>query len=209
MINWDKNKGIEIFPLSKVELLSLFLLLIPFTFFAQKKILIPNGSFEGIPKIGAEPEFWKACGSNSTADIMPGPWGVKQKPKEGKSYIGLTAREDKTYESISCKLPSPLLKDSCYNFKVDLCKSSSYAGYNKAGVFRIWAGTKYCEKVQLLAVSEPISNLYWKNFVFTFIAKDEFEFISIECYYKTPSFLPYRANILIDALLFFEVCERV
>jgi hypothetical protein len=65
---------------------------------------------------------------------MPGPWGVKQLPKDGDSYLGLTAREDKTYESISCKLPTALQKDSCYTFKVDLCRATSYAGYNGVGI---------------------------------------------------------------------------
>ena len=208
MENWKKNYAFYLMPTRTLELFSFFLMLISFPLLGQQKIYIPNGSFEGTPKIGAEPKFWQACGANSTADIMPGPWGVKQKPKEGNSYLGLTAREDKTYESISCRLPSPIMKDSCYNFKVDLCRSAEYAGYNGLGVFRIWGGNSYCDKVQLLAVSDPISNYEWKSFVFSFIAKANYEYISIECYYKKPSLFHYRANILIDALLFFELCER-
>ena len=207
MDNWKKNYS-SAFRIRIRELFTLCLLLIHLSVIGQQKILIPNGSFEGTPKIGAEPKFWKSCGANSTADLMPGPWDVKQKPKDGNSYLGLTAREDKTYESISCRLPSPIMKDSCYSFKVDLCRSAAYAGYNGVGVFRVWGGTSHCDKIQLLAVSDPISNYEWKNFVFTFIAKDEYDYISIECYYKKPSLFHYRANILIDALLFFEICER-
>jgi hypothetical protein len=193
---------------SKAALAVLLLALNSYTASSQGKIQIPNGSFEGTPGIGSEPKYWKSCGTNSTADIMPGPWGVKQLPKDGDSYLGLTAREDKTYETISCKLPSALQKDSCYTFKVNLCRASSYAGYNGIGILRIWGGNKYCDKQQLLAVSGPVSNFDWKNYALSFISKDNYDYISIECYYKMPSLFPYRANILIDALLFFEICAR-
>jgi hypothetical protein len=171
-------------------------------------IPIPNGSFEGTHREGAPPKFWASCGSNSTPDILPGPWGVTLLPKDGNSYLGLTAREDKTFESISCKLPIPLQKDSCYSFNVSLSRSQAYAGFNGIGTFRMWGGNHPCEKKQLLALSVPIGNFEWKNFVFNFVPNESYNFISIECFYKTPSLFPYRANILIDALLFFEACER-
>jgi hypothetical protein len=171
-------------------------------------INIPNGSFEGISKGASCPKEWVACGYNSTPDILPGPWGVTTIPSEGNSYLGLTAREDKTFEAISTKLLKPLRKNQCYSFKVDLCRSSAYAGFNGAGTMRIWGAKSSCERRQLLAVSPVISNYDWKTISFSFFAKDTYDYIIIECYYKMPSLFHYRANILIDSFFYFESCDR-
>lgn len=174
----------------------------------RDSIFVPNGSFENTPHIATLPDFWEGCGYNSTPDILPGPWGVTLLAANGYSYIGLTAREDKTYESMSCLLPESLKKDSCYTFKIMLARSSSYAGFKGAGCFRLWGGDSNCAKKQLLAVSNPIQHYDWKTYAFSFISLNEYDYITIECYYKTPSLFPYRANLLIDSFLFFESCER-
>ncbi len=176
--------------------------------YVRDSIFIPNGSFENTPKIASLPDFWDGCGYNSTPDLLPGPWGVTLLAADGYSYLGLTAREDNTYEKVSCKLDKPLKKDSCYTFNVMLARSSNYAGYKGAGCFRLWGGFQKCDKKQLLVVSPPVSNYEWKNFIFSFITKNEYDYITIECFYKTPSFFPYRANLLIDGFLFFESCNR-
>lgn len=194
----------------------LFFLTVSVELFAQKmpqikkdeKIIIPNGSFEGVPQDALNPDGWESCGYNSTPDILPGPWGVYQKPTDGNTFLGLTAREDNTYEAISAKLEKPLKKDNCYSFKVDLSRSSAYAGYSGAACFRVWGGKTPCDRRQLLAVSPVIEHYDWKTYNFSFFAKEAYPYITIECYYKTPSLVPYRANILIDSFFFFESCER-
>jgi len=175
----------------------------------KEKIFIPNGSFEGVPHDAINPEGWKACGYNSTPDILPGPWGVYQKPTDGNTFLGLISREDNTYESIVAKLPKSLKKDHCYRFNVDLSRSNAYAGYSGATTLRIWGTDKSCNKLQLLATSPVIEHYEWKTYNFSFIAKQSYSHIIIECYYKVPSMLPYRGNILIDSFFFFESCDRV
>lgn len=174
----------------------------------DEKVMIPNGSFEGIPQDALNPEGWESCGYNSTPDILPGPWGVYQKPTDGNTFLGLICREDKTYESISAKLESPLQKDHCYRFEVDLSRSLAYAGYSGASCLRIWGAKSACEPLQLLANSPAIEHYDWKTYNFSFIAEAKYTHIVIECYFKVPCLVPYRGNILIDSFFYFESCER-
>lgn len=174
----------------------------------SKKIFITNGSFEGIPKESSNPSGWKSCGYNSSPDILPGPWGVHRSATDGKSFLGLICREDNSFESIETKLSETLKKDSCYSFKVDLSRASSYSSYNGAASIRIWGAKNSCQKSQLLVSSEPIDHYDWKTYYFSFIPNKNYDYIIIECYYKTPSLLPYKGNVLIDRLLYFESCTR-
>jgi hypothetical protein len=174
----------------------------------EEKITIPNGSFEDLPKDGRIPSRWKACGANSTPDILPGPWGVTNPPSHGNSYLGLITREDNTFEAVTVKLEKAMKKDQCYTFNVDLAHSAAYSGYAKTGCLRVWGGNSPCERKQLLAVSGVIEHYEWKTYGFSFFAKDEYKYITIECYYKMPSLIPYRANILIDTFFSLEICDR-
>ncbi len=175
---------------------------------ADERIYINNGSYEGVPQDAATVEYWDNCGYNSTPDLLPGPWGVNQKPAHGDTYLGLTTREDNTFEGIYTELTKPLKKGHCYSFKIDLAHSQTYAGYSGAVSLRIWGGNKNCEKKQLLVCSPVVGHADWRSYNFSFYTNESYSFIIIEAYYKTPSLLPYRGNILIDAFFFFDSCER-
>lgn len=174
----------------------------------DERIYIENGSFEGIPHDAVNIDGWESCGYNSTPDLLPGPWGVYQKPTDGNTFLGLISREDNTYEIISTKLKKALKKEHCYSFKVDLSRSPAYAGYSGATCLRVWGANTPCEKIQLLATSPVIEHYEWKTYNFSFFTKFSYQYIIIECYYKTPTLLPYRGNILVDSFFFFESCER-
>jgi hypothetical protein len=95
---------------------------------ATKPVVLTNGSFEGVPHDAVNPEGWKSCGNDSSPDILPGPWGVYQKPTKGKTYLGLITRENNTWETIYQKMSTPFRKNRCYKFKVDQTYSTANLG---------------------------------------------------------------------------------
>ena len=113
----------------------LFLLIIfnmPFLFCQENvvdTVYLGNASFEGIPGGNRVPQNWADCGPEdmSPPDIHPtGIWQVWTPSYDGYTYIGMVARENNTWESVSQRLPSILLKDSCYSFSIYMCRSTEY-----------------------------------------------------------------------------------
>lgn len=189
-----------------MRIIFLFVGLLSVSFNPNSSILLNNPSFEGVPEDARVPDGWHACGSYSTPDILPGPWGVYQEAFHGETFLGLISREDGTWEHIGQRLPQPLKKDECYTFSVKLARSSGYVGYNKALKFRIWGGMKKCEKAQLLGHTVAINHTEWKSYRFDFFTNDAYTNIVIEAYYVGN--VPYRGNLLVDACSPFEVCMR-
>lgn len=178
--------------------------------FAQTETMptIKNGSFEGKPHDAIAPEGWESCGYDSTPDILPGPWGVYQKPTHGNTFLGLITREDNSWEMVYQKLERPLLKDHCYKIKLDLARSPAYAGYAGATCLRIWGGTAPCEKKVKLATSPAVEHYEWKTYELILIPDQDIHYLFLECYYKEPTLFPYRGNILIDFIQPLEPCDR-
>jgi hypothetical protein len=173
-----------------------------------KPIALNNPSFDGEPHDAVTPKSWTACGLDSSPDILPGPWGVYQKPTHGNTFIGLITREDNTWEALGQKMPKPFKKERCYKFKVDLASSPAYAGYSKPTCFRVWAGNSACDRAQLIAISPTVDHYEWKTYDFLFSPKEDYKYIIIECYYKQPSLNYYKGNLLIDNVSEFEMCDR-
>ncbi len=176
---------------------------------APKPIVLNNPSFEGVPHDAVTPNGWEACGIDSSPDILPGPWGVYQKPTNGNTYLGLITRENNSWETIGQKLPKPLQKDRCYKVKVDLSMSPAYAGYSKPTRLRIWLSNSKCERTKLIATSPTIDHYEWKTYEFLFSTEeDSYKYIIIEAFYKSPAINFYRGNLLIDNFTAFESCDR-
>lgn len=174
----------------------------------SKPLTLRNPSFEGVPHDAVTPDEWQACGLDSSPDILPGPWGVYQKPTHGNSFMGLIARENNSWEAAGQQLKKPLKKNQCYKVKVDLARSPAYAGYNQPTCLRIWGSNSPCERDELLAASEAVSHYEWKTYEFIFAPFQNYRYIIIECYYKTPVLEYYRGNLLIDNFTAFEACDR-
>jgi len=174
----------------------------------NKPLKLNNASFEGIPHDAVTPDGWKECGLDSSPDIMPGPWGVYQKPTNGSTFVGLITRENNSWESLSQKLTKAFKKHKCYQFKVDLSSSPAYAGYSKPTCLRIWLGNEHCQRSKLVVSSDLIDHYEWKTYEFMFATDQDYKFILIECYYKQPSLNYYRGNLLIDNFSIFEMCDR-
>ena len=184
-------------------LLGAFLVVTP----PKTSIKLMNPSFEGEPQDATTPQGWDACGLYSTPDILPGPWGVYQKPSEGQTFIGLISREDGTWEYLGQQLTKPMKATKCYNFNIQLARSTGYVGYNRPLRLRIWGGTKKCKKEEMLGASPAIKHLTWKNYEFNFFPKKKYTFITLEAYYVGDE--QYRGNLFIDNCSSIESCDRV
>ena len=191
--------------------------------FGQKVIKLINPSFEGPPSagqpgVGLRLSGWFDCGSyhytgQTPPDIHPTgsyAWSVDSRPQQGNTFLGMVVRYDDTHEFVGQTLSSPLLKDKCYSFSCYLSMSDVYLSptnrnrdstenFTTPTVLRIWGGNTLCEdKAQLLAESEPISNLNWKPYFFKLSPKFNYKYIILEVFYKTPVLFPYNGHLLLD-----------
>lgn len=210
-------------------IVSLSLFFIPTSGWSQESIELINPSFEGIPHGGGSLrdgiKGWKDCGRvyfkretppdlhNSIpaevemddSDLF---FGVKKEASDGRTFLGMVARDNETYEAISQRLQKKLQQDQCYTFNIDLCHSDIYyspypvnaksKSYTKPIVLRIYGGDSYCSKRELLAESDAISNTDWQTFTFEFKPTFDFKYLTLIAYYKTPTLLPYNGNLLLD-----------
>ncbi len=176
---------------------------------AQEVIPFINGSFEGERSTAATmPQGWMPCRMGTTPDILPGAWGVYTIPAHGQSYVGLITRDDGSFESIGQRLSTPLQKNKCYSFTVDLAHSKTYSGYNLPIRLRVWAGAKSCAKDQLLWESDLIYNQDWETHEIRFSATNNYRYIIIEAYFAPGVFVRYRGNVLLDHITDIVMCDR-
>ncbi|MBI1226233.1 MAG: hypothetical protein GC192_13450 [Bacteroidetes bacterium] len=181
-------------------------------------IYLENPSFEGVPSEGGNgnslPKGWQDCGfpGETPPDVHPKPgigaFQVTKEPMDGRTYLGLVTRENDTWEMVSQKLEAPLKIGGSYAFSIGLCRSEIYlsasrisnkeVNYAAPVKLRIWGGNKYCERKELLAESELITNKDWKRYNFIFTPSNDIKYIILEAFYKTPTPFPYNGNLLID-----------
>ncbi|MCP4438979.1 MAG: OmpA family protein [Aureispira sp.] len=176
-------------------------------------IYLENPSFEDMPRAGRSPSGWEDCGQagETPPDVQPyGGFNVTKTAQDGSTYLGLVTRDNKTWEAVGQRLSKPLKKGGCYNFSLQLCKSGSYisptkrdqnklTNFERGVTIRVWAGNSYCDRAELLDQTDIVDNTYWKGYNMKFNPKDNnYSFIIIEAYYKTPTLFFYNGNILID-----------
>lgn len=101
-------------------------------------IPIKNGSFEDIPSCCKVPKSWENTGHEyeTPPDIHPALdedgnpfFSVTKMAKDGNTYLGMVVRSYGTHERIRQKLTKKLIKDSCYQFSIYLCRSEFYKSY--------------------------------------------------------------------------------
>ncbi len=183
------------------------------------------GSIVGKDKI----KGWFDCGAihsprESAPDIHPGDsWGVGKEPYEGETYLGLVVRDNDTWESVSQKLASkdgtmtPMVSGNCYRLSMAVARAESYVSgsrlrmmqkgdiaqiynYTTPTVIRVWGGDSHCNIKELLATSNPVINSEWETIELDFTPKEDFDFITIQAYYKVPVLFPYNGHVLVDNL---------
>lgn len=197
---------------SKLQYLAFFLAL-PLLAVAQKDapILLVNPSFEDLPRAGQQPNGWSDCGprSETPPDVQPGQFGVTLAPSNGQSYLGLVVRDNETWEMVGQRLSRALEQNQCYEFSIDLCRSSEYmsatknsaekASYATPARLIIWGGNSPCEKGEPLYETSIIQNARWLTTNCRLSPKKgSWTYIILEAYYNTPLLFPYNGNILVD-----------
>ncbi|MBK8052762.1 MAG: hypothetical protein IPK35_05665 [Saprospiraceae bacterium] len=183
-------------------------------------VRLKNPSFEDNPKRGGEAmtgiSGWFDCGkinfpSESPPDIHPnGYWGNNLPAYHGKTYLGMVARDNGTYESVSQKLNSRLLKNTEYEFTLNIAKSKNYisrtrtsgieANYTNPIVLRIWGGLGSCEEKELLYSSAPINHNDWRQYIIRIKPNQDLKGLTFEAYYKPGTVTGYNGHILLDAI---------
>lgn len=188
---------------------------------APQVIEIRNASFEDIPREGSDGvntlkiRSWTDCGfANETPpDIHPvvrGNFRVVNDASHGDTYLGMVVRDNETYEGLSQRLQQPLVGGNCYVLNVKLARSLDYhsrsrytdknANYITPATFRVWAGNGYCDRKELLHTTREVIHTRWINYTMELKPSDNYQFLIIEVFYKTPVLFPYNGNILVDDL---------
>ncbi len=180
---------------------------------ANEPITLINPSFEDIPRYGKPPRGWYDCGfpGETPPDVQPLPEGqfqVSKPANEGDTYLGLVVRDNETWEMVSQRLSAPLQAGKCYQFSLFLCRSNLYVSqsrttdeevnYTTPAKLKIWGGTGYCNKAELLAETSQIINTRWLEYNFKFEPKKTHTYFMLEVFYKTPVLFPYNGNVLVD-----------
>lgn len=191
----------------------LIICLIAASAFSQKSIVIKldNPSFEDFPQAARAPQGWFDCGfaSETPPDIQPnGSFQVTKTAEHGSTYLGMVVRDNNTWEAIGQKLKTPLVKGAAYTFSLFASRSELYVSQSKTSnkelnyttpvVVRIWGGSGYCSKDEMLDETEPITNGAWEKKTFKFTPKSNHTHFMIEAFFKTPTLFPYNGNILLD-----------
>lgn len=184
----------------------------------DEPIRLINPSFEGIPAEGTingrMPDGWYDCGfpGETIVDVHPkadgGQFQVTTPAFHGKTYIGLVVRANDTWEMVSQRLNGTLQAGKCYEFSLSLARSLTYlsasrnssdqVNYSQPIRLRIWGGSGYCNRTELLDETTPIINTNFKNYDFRFQPKQNHTYIVLEAFYRTPTPFAYNGNVLID-----------
>jgi hypothetical protein len=156
-------------------------------------IYLTNPSFEGYNNLGVVPKAWEDFSDKreSPPDIQPGFFGVHRKAKDGKTFVGMVYRDNKTHEAIGQYLPLPLQAGETYSFKLHVAKGIELNSlsrltkrmiyYDSPVALTIIGYDKTCEIGKILATSDEIELKVWHEL--TFLLKPNFavDHIIIKC----------------------------
>ena len=173
-------------------------------------IKLENSSFEAA-LFGNS--VWFDCGfaRENPPNVLPNDkFQMTTKAFDQSKYLGLVTRDNNTWDGIGQRLKTRLLANVVYTFSLYACKSSIYtyknldtnklSNYKKPVTLRIWGGSGYCAKEELLVETQVIDNEEWKKCEFSIKPKSSTGHILIEAFYKVPTLFPYNGNVLIDNL---------
>ncbi|MCG8329244.1 MAG: hypothetical protein MI974_16230 [Chitinophagales bacterium] len=189
--------------------LVVLILLVGQTLIGQELIALTNPSLEDKARVSRVPHGWQNCGfeEESPPDTHPGGFfGVNKLAVHGNTYVGLVARDNDSWECIGQALESPLLKDSCYQLAFMAAQSDSLisgsreqkglVNYINPCKIRLWAGFQHQDGYELLAETDPIEHQEWKEYILTFVATKNYNYLYVEVYYT--GITPYCGHVLID-----------
>jgi len=163
---------------------------------------------------------WQEFPAESIPDIHPSSsgnraFGVDLKAEHGNTYLGMVTRPNNSWEYVSQKLKSRFQIGACYSLSMYVARSEKYNSYIRVAedsnemlvvdftnpiIVRIWGGSCEDAKEELLAQSEPISNVDWKRIDFQLFPLLDYKYITIEAYYRNGFDQPYAGHVMIDNL---------
>ena len=180
----------------------------------DRPIELTNASFEDLARPQQPPYGWWDCGftGETPPDVHPvlpdGAFKVTKEAQNGNTYLGMVVRENDTWESVAQRLNRPLEANQCYAFSIYLARSAVYVSSLKGRLdevnfttpvkLRIWGGTGFCNKRELLDESSLVKNTDWKEYHFKFSPKQRHTYIVLEAFFQTPAPVPPNGNILLD-----------
>ncbi|MEZ4988353.1 MAG: hypothetical protein R2795_25565 [Saprospiraceae bacterium] len=177
---------------------------------AQHPSLV-NPGFEGSPNHSTVPEGWIDCGfpGESAPDVHPDNiFGVRTRPFEGNTYLGLVGRDNHTWERVGASLSDPLQKGGCYTFSIALCRAQEYLStsrvtYNELSYtapvyFRLWGCEKSGVAKELLGKTGLINHTDWRKYEFLLQPLEgTYGHILLEVGFATK--VAVNGNLLLDA----------
>ena len=199
-----------------VQVLIALILCATYQSLAQTVVInLKNPSFEGTPKQG---EFnplpvdfgWvdvKAFGNEESApDIHPvRDLGVTKAAKDGKTYLGIVARDNNTSEAVRQQLATPLLKGVRYKFSLWACRSATFRSgsrrtlkpvdYLQPCILELWASTGNKDDEKLEA-TPSITATDWQKFNFEFTPTKNCTFFTLKAFSEDAT----NGHILVDSL---------
>ena len=177
-----------------------------------EKIDLINPSFEQLNN-QSEAIGWGSYDfdKETPLNIQPGLFGCKLFAQQGKTYMGMIARDNGTYESIRQVLTKPLKAGVCYRMSVFLAKSSTYeslsrttgmaANYIRPLKLTVW-GTEAKTRDILplpddwLTETLPIHNDQWRKYTFYIQPPKDVYVLVFTVNHVVDK--PYNGNLLID-----------
>lgn len=208
-----------------IQLFTSSVLLLSSTSYCQVEVALRNSSFEGEPAMSKVPLNWFDCGWSSESPPNTEPTEFQSNPlvaHDGETYLGLVTRDNETWERVTQRLETPLVKNQTYLFQIFLAKAKDYlskskltnlpANYNTATSFKIWGGNNYCKRVDLLGTINSVSNLNWKKYEFIIMPQSNHEYIMFEAYYSEANHEIANGNLLMDNASSFkplQLCDTI
>lgn len=197
-----------------MRLLLAFALLLgsPLCTVAQQPILWNNPSFEDEPAHSHPPRGWYYCDGpgESPPDTHPGGFfGVRQTPYDGRTYLGMVARDNGTTEGVGQRLPNLMVPGQCYVLSYYATRSPTYESisrttgqlelFNMPVMLKLWGGMRNCDKAALLAKSPVVASAEWEKVQLTFQVQQPFTHLFLEVAHVDRGKF-YNGNALVDQL---------
>ena len=176
-------------------------------------IYLRNPSFEDMPRNSRPPTGWTDCGfpGETPPDVQPDPtleFRVVKPAQHQQTYIGMVTRDNDTWERVGQQLAEPLVAGQCYEFRVQLARSEFYVSRSRLTQqqnnyvtpikLRVRGGMAMCDMDAVLGESALVGNYDWQEYRMKLKPQQDYTYIALEAYYKTPILFPYNGNILVD-----------
>lgn len=189
------------------------------TTLCSQTVPLNNPSFEGRPKHSQTPPGWKNWGfaGESPPDIQPNyEFGKQIAPIDGRTYLGMVARDNGTWEGVGQKLSNPLLPGRFYQIRFFVAKPVNYISLsrkypgkqvnydNPVHLAVLGKAKKGQERPIVLCETPRIEHSHWVVKILPFSPPDTIYSLGLAAL-PAPANQPYNGSILVDQLQLSEI----